>query len=1044
MKSSERIFLRQFGPSWLALILNLPLVFSNLALGSFDAYTHIFFADHYRRTWFDLLEPKWFGGFSVASYPPLVHQLIAIVSVPATALTSLSSSPENISRFWSEVLAYDLLLLIFFACIPLAVEGFARIFVPRRAARTAGWLAVGLPSLYLAAYSFGQLPTLIATTALLWALRLGWQFTKRGHWHDLALAMLWAGVTAAAHHAVLLLAVLAGAAMLGKVLAQPLTIGARLRQTGRLVLFAICAAGLGALVLWPFIVWSAGYVAQTPIDHASRHNFFLDMGASYYFFWPMYGPILLALPVMIGWTAKRRLKRLRHWPLVALATLLFILSLGGTTPLPALLFGVNWAWLTYDRFGLWAGLALLPLAGLLWQVYRRRVVRLVWAGLLVPFCIFGASIAVGSHSQPPVVDVAAIANFLDTQTAGGERYLTLGMGDQLARLSVLTKARTIDGTYFTARAIPELRVSGLGELDGAMWNPAGAEAIQPFLEKGAAWGLRWAFNANNEYVPILQAAGWQLRGTIAPSVQVWYNPAPTMAVDWQMPVEVDWRAGLWWGLAPIAILALALTCELSLRYEWRWWGMLVAGLFILWPFFYNQLVWSQTVAGVYYTYTSGLIFLGDVLAAMLVAGVAFTGRWKAGALSRLGRGIRWAVGALMAFVFLSVPFSIAPTLSLTFGLHLVAVGVLAGTVAWVLPQLDWRIIAGALTVGLLVQSGVAIAEAVLQNTVWLQGLGLMWPGPLSAATQGASVVGLANGARWLRAYGTLPHPNILGGYLVVTLAGPLLGYLKTGKVRWLWPSLTGVGALLLTFSRAGWVAGGVMAVVLVLWLPQAYRRRVVAALVGAGVLGLALAVGLSALVWVRATGSGESVREVSSTLERIELARLAFDYFREKPLVGGGAATFPVMMMQHGEISGEPVHNIALLALAETGLGGGAAVVALGLAIGWVAWRRRGLSLMNALATAALFGLLTISLFDHFLWSLSTGRLWLALVVGWWLGSLEVVLRVDHARLAGTVVEEAISPEGQQTKDEGKAAEDAEELKIGEGRKGGEGGRARP
>jgi O-antigen ligase len=112
------------------------------------------------------------------------------------------------------------------------------------------------------------------------------------------------------------------------------------------------------------------------------------------------------------------------------------------------------------------------------------------------------------------------------------------------------------------------------------------------------------------------------------------------------------------------------------------------------------------------------------------------------------------------------------------------------------------------------------------------------------------------------------------------------------------------------------------------------------------------------------------------------------DYFKERPLTGSGATTFPAMMMLHGEISGEPVHNVPLLVLAETGIGGGVAIVAFGLALVWAAWRRRGTHLMFALATAALFALLTIAMFDHFLWSLSEGRLWFALVLGWWLGTL--------------------------------------------------------
>ena len=44
---------------------------------SYDAFTHMFFADHYARDWFSLWETRWYTGFNVVSYPPLVHQLIA-------------------------------------------------------------------------------------------------------------------------------------------------------------------------------------------------------------------------------------------------------------------------------------------------------------------------------------------------------------------------------------------------------------------------------------------------------------------------------------------------------------------------------------------------------------------------------------------------------------------------------------------------------------------------------------------------------------------------------------------------------------------------------------------------------------------------------------------------------------------------------------------------------------------------------------------------------------------------------------------------------
>ena len=608
------VFPRWLTPSLLSLGLNLPLVLSGLQFYSFDAYTHLFFADHYRRWWFVLFEPRWFGGFSVASYPPLIHQLVALLSFPASAVASLLGGAPNAIRYRGEAIGYSLLLLIVLAWLPAAVRRFAAIFVPARAARAAGWLAVGLPSIYLTAYSFGQLPTLAASAALMWALAEGWQYCRTGRRRDLLSAVLWAGVTAAAHHAVLLFALTAGAAVAGR---------GRVGTVVRLVIWAASAAAFGAIVIWPFVVWSQSYVPQTPIDHVSRHNFFTDWLASYYFFWPMYGPVLLALPLALVSLFPRRRKPLwrkrRRWPLFGAVLLLFTLGLGGTTPLPRLLFGANWAWLTYDRFSLWAGLALLPFAGLLWELYRRQFHRggakdakkeqirnqkFGWqlhcrpprphasrtaartAGakkhktrnlalsaslrlILLAFCIYAAFAARWVNAQPPARDLETIARFLNDPQRVTDRYLTFGFGDQLAKLSVLTDATTIDGTYFTARAIPELQHSGLGTLDGAIWNPVGVDGIAPFLDRAGEWGVRWAFTANPLYVGPLARAGWRYEGEIVPGVLVWRNPAHAVSpssVQVALTGEDRGRVtAAWWGVVPLLSLALALLAAITNR-----------------------------------------------------------------------------------------------------------------------------------------------------------------------------------------------------------------------------------------------------------------------------------------------------------------------------------------------------------------------------------------------------------------------------------------------------------------------------------------------
>ena len=64
----------------IALAVHGPLLLMQLPAGSYDANVHIFFASHYAHHWFNPWNLKWFGGFSETTYPPLVHQWIALFS----------------------------------------------------------------------------------------------------------------------------------------------------------------------------------------------------------------------------------------------------------------------------------------------------------------------------------------------------------------------------------------------------------------------------------------------------------------------------------------------------------------------------------------------------------------------------------------------------------------------------------------------------------------------------------------------------------------------------------------------------------------------------------------------------------------------------------------------------------------------------------------------------------------------------------------------------------------------------------------------------
>jgi hypothetical protein len=202
---------------------------------------------------------------------------------------------------------------------------------------------------------------------------------------------------------------------------------------------------------------------------------------------------------------------------------------------------------------------LLPLAGL---VFIKTPQAFKISGVLssAVFCLFAAFSSVIIHAQPQDYDLETIARFLNQQTYRGDRYLTFGFGDQMAKLSTLTDTGTIDGSYFTARTMPELRQSGIGSLDGALWNPQGVKAIRPFLDRAHEWGVRWAFTAHIEYTVAMLDADWELIGKIAPGVLMWKN-RNVVKTDWASPAAQalpDRAASIWWGVAPLATLVMAL------------------------------------------------------------------------------------------------------------------------------------------------------------------------------------------------------------------------------------------------------------------------------------------------------------------------------------------------------------------------------------------------------------------------------------------------------------------------------------------------------
>jgi O-antigen ligase len=299
----------------------------------------------------------------------------------------------------------------------------------------------------------------------------------------------------------------------------------------------------------------------------------------------------------------------------------------------------------------------------------------------------------------------------------------------------------------------------------------------------------------------------------------------------------------------------------------------------------------------------------------------------------------------------------------------------------------WKSILLGFCAALSIEFITGIVEFVQQSTAFLAPLNLNWPGKLDSLTRGASIVGLPNGNAFLRIYGTLPHPNILGGFSFVLLLAPVVFFMRKEEPNHLAPLLLlpGTSLLALTFSRSAWLALIVFSAVLI-WKSRYFDRKRLVFLLG--ILALSLIITLLPyyrLVEAR-TINPTSHSEAFSFIGRAWLNREAIKMVSEHPLTGVGVGSFIIELSRHagdGYVI-EPVHNLLLLAAAELGIPGFLLVVALLISFFYRLFKTQNPEAI--LAGATLTGLCVISLFDHYLWTLAPGRLLLGLVIGLFVG----------------------------------------------------------
>lgn len=532
-----------------AVAVNLPLLMMQLPLKSYDATFHIFFASHYLHHWFNPWNTKWYAGFSQTTYPPLAQQWVAVVSW----LLGLNMA-------YMAVQFFAILLLV------VGVYRFSRLWVSPTAASFAALASVFLGAESFLVYNAGQLSTTAAAPVYLCALPFLYQWIRHGRVMSLVKTIILFSAAAAIHHATLIFGSLFFAIPV-IALAYFDRFDRSEQDTLRGTDFAIrtatvilITAGAIALVLLPFWIQLIHYpVTQTPIPHASRANYLLTPSAGLTYFVVPYGAMILALPFII--LSGARVPRLR--PLMLSFWLVFVIGLGGTTPVASWILRRAFEVLTFERFSYWASLLALPIIGFLIVALVERF-RLKAAIAITILAAFTCGLAVSwTHFHPPDnlhFDVQPVAAWLNRDGHDRYRYVTLGFGNQLSGLATLTDASSVDGGSNSSRMLPELTKYGGGALtDAKYFGQGGLDSLRAILKHAHRYGLKWVLVRDSSYDPLLSFAGWRPVDQVDNgAIKIWSKDGipPAHPMNTKL-IPPKWQ-GILWGTLPFASGILAI------------------------------------------------------------------------------------------------------------------------------------------------------------------------------------------------------------------------------------------------------------------------------------------------------------------------------------------------------------------------------------------------------------------------------------------------------------------------------------------------------
>ena len=544
---------------------------------TYDALIHLFFAEHYSNSWFEPWNYKWYTGFTVMGYPPLVHQAIALFSyIGGLKFGMFAVAIIGIVLFITGVYRFSLMMT-----------------GNRKTAGYAALLAVFSSSFVETLHIFGQLPSIVGVSILMHSLPEIYMYIKTGKKKYFFRSISLLAVTVTSHHVtpifgmVFFIFPLIGMVIMdvsyervGKynLITFKIFLQAFIKLLKRIIIFGFSSLLIIITCILPYwINTKKNPITQVPIPHGSRDSFIEITSSGLIFFIIPWGILFFLFPYFFY-----RYYSKRYLFFGLSFTMLFILGTGGTTPIPRMLLGdTAFNILTLDRFTLWGSIIALPLFGefgyrfaegdlkqLIQQKFGavyHRVIGALMVGFFLFISVFTLSLGYFRPMQPQSIKMLPIVNFLNQDQHDHWRFLTLGFGDQMAWLSAQTRALTVDGNYHSARRLPELTTRAIERLENSKFRGVeGIGSLQQFLAVPEKYNLKYIFSNDKFYDPLLFFSGWQRLQQLENGIMVWekLNIPPLSKIIGIQDVPVYLK--LMWGIIPILTVIIAVFINLQL------------------------------------------------------------------------------------------------------------------------------------------------------------------------------------------------------------------------------------------------------------------------------------------------------------------------------------------------------------------------------------------------------------------------------------------------------------------------------------------------